>query len=525
MIVSRIESPADTSIHTARYTIVCEPDIERAIRGKVVAMKTMDGSLILGANDMYHAHSAAVLTGRSSGIPHETLDEVRRLRDSAHGQLEARLETIGRSLYDFQVEGVEFLRSNRQCLLADEMGLGKTVQALCALPEKAHGIIVAPRSLLYNWKDEGESWRPDLSFDVVDRSGLRGTIPGEFIIATPDAVRLHHADHAIPMAMEPPPVRSVCVLDEAHMYKTCDASRTKAIRRLVAHYDCCWLMTGTPLANKPPDLWHVLQTADLGRMMFGHWGRFSRIMGGHRLPTGEWMWDRNAIDGDALADSVRIRSLRRLRRVVAPQIPEKTYTTIRSLTPVISPDDKRELARAQRAMESDTKLSDRQLGELSRLRAKLAESKAKTMLDVVSRFVDESQPLVVVSANIAPLEALADKYGCPLIIGSVSAEDRNKAVKDFQSGTTKLIGIHPLAGGVGITLTAAHHLLFVQRDWSAAVNSQAEDRINRLGQRETCVIYDIVSGHPLDTRIFSTLMRKQDLMSTVSSAIPSSAER
>jgi SNF2 family DNA or RNA helicase len=99
--------------------------------------------------------------------------------------------------------------------------------------------------------------------------------------------------------------------------------------------------------------------------------------------------------------------------------------------------------------------------------------------------------------------------------------NRARAVDEFQAGTTKLIGLQIQAGGVGITLTAAHHLLFVQRDWSPANSDQAEDRICRLGQKSTCVIYDIFSDHELDQIIRRVLASKARLMAATASAMPS----
>ena len=98
--------------------------------------------------------------------------------------------------------------------------------------------------------------------------------------------------------------------------------------------------------------------------------------------------------------------------------------------------------------------------------------------------------------------------------------DRAKAVDDFQAGRASLIGLQQDAGGVGITLTAAHHMLYVQRDWKVDAGTQAEDRICRIGQTETCVIYDILSDHPLDQIIRGVLRSKARLMAATTSEIP-----
>jgi len=85
-----------------------------------------------------------------------------------------------------------------------------------------------------------------------------------------------------------------------------------------------------------------------------------------------------------------------------------------------------------------------------------------------------------------------------------------KFVGGFQAGKTGIIGIQVQSGGTGITLTRAHHMLMVQRDWSPAVNAQAEDRLARIGQKaDSCVIYDMLANHPLDAILSRNLRDKQ----------------
>lgn len=505
-----------TTLHRARYRIEFEsPEAARAA-AKAVRMQADGDGFIASAMDMYWI--AEVAGACADRVSVDVLEEVRSMREASRLAVINR-EPDGLRLYPFQDNGAGALTLSRDFLLADEMGLGKTVQALMALPEQAFGIVVAPKSLVLGWCKEAALWRPDLKFTPVTRDELGGVIAGEFMVATPDSVRIFHEKVGIDYNDGDTMPGSVCILDEAHLYKNPEAARTEAVRRMATHFDIHWALTGTPLANKPPDLWGTLSSVGLAMKMFGSRKNFGRIFGEHIDKDDNHYWAKQVVDPDGLRDAFRGRSLRRLRRVVAPEIPEKTYSTILHEHPPVCTDEDR--AKSGRFEEGS--LNDHFDEVVASVQRKLAESKIPVMFSTVDRFIESGDALVVFSANVAPLEALAEKYGCGLIIGATSIEDRAKIVDDFQSGATKLIGLQIQAGGVGITLTAAHHMLFVQRDFSPANCDQAEDRICRIGQKSTCVIYDILSSHPLDEIIHRVLASKARLMLATTSAIPAEA--
>jgi SWI/SNF-related matrix-associated actin-dependent regulator 1 of chromatin subfamily A len=504
-----------TTLHAAQYLLTFDrPEAMQASRLAAKLRPEGTGSWVASAMELYAIAEASAQAGED--LPSEALEEVRKLRLAAEHDVSAR-EPEGLSLYDFQSEGARFLTRTRVALLADEMGLGKTVQALMAIPAQAMGMIVAPRSLVLGWVREAALWRPDLTMRAVDREDLGGVVPGEFLVATPDAVRIHHQRHGVQLCGGDTPPNSVIILDEAHLYKTADAARTEAIRILATHFDIRWALTGTPLANKPADLWGTLSSVGLASRMFGTRKRFDTIFGGVKDKRGEYHWAKQIVDPDGLRDAFRGRALRRLRRVVAPQIPQKTYSVIpHSTFPDFTPS-----TCGGRYEEGSL---DAKFGKpVAKVQRELAESKVSVMFETVERFRESGDALVVFSANVGPLESLRERYGCDLVIGDATMQERDDAVRKFQQGETKLIGLQTKAGGVGLTLTAAHHLLYVQRDWSVADGDQAEDRICRLGQKHTCVIYDILSEHPLDQIIRKVLDRKTALMSATTSAIPTEA--
>ena len=105
---------------------------------------------------------------------------------------------------------------------------------------------------------------------------------------------------------------------------------------------------------------------------------------------------------------------------------------------------------------------------------------------------------------------IADHFGCNKIDGTVSIEDRQKYVDDFQTNeNTKLIILNINAGGVGITLTAAHHLAFLELGWTPGEIRQAEDRIHRIGQKNIATIYFLLGDKTIDQDIYSLIMNKE----------------
>jgi Helicase conserved C-terminal domain len=149
--------------------------------------------------------------------------------------------------------------------------------------------------------------------------------------------------------------------------------------------------------------------------------------------------------------------------------------------------------------------------QFSLIRSKLAESRIPHLIEMVETHEEEGIPLVVFSAHKAPILELGKRPGWAVITGSTSISDRRDAVSMFQAGLLKGIALTIQAGGVGLTLTHAWKAIFIDLDWTPALNSQAADRICRIGQTKPCEIVHMVSDHPLDMHIMKLIMKKMDL--------------
>jgi len=425
------------------------------------------------------------------------------------GHLTRRCAKLPHPLYPYQQDGAEYLTTHPRALLADEMGLGKTVQVLAALPSSAAVLVVCPASMRLTWLKEGETWRPDITWrTALKTSGITNPDKGEGVICSPEGMTRAIAQ----LGGE----TITLVVDEAHYYKTTTAKRTQALAAIAKRCARVWALTGTPMTNRPPDLRGVLQAFGLFSRAWPTAKYFDVAFGVHfDQITGRIDWPAKAPYPDAIVRSLGRVAIRRARADVLPELPSKTYAEIHvdlRDSKVSLPKTTKEHQRIFRAVDKGglELLKFEQFSGFSDARAALAEAKIPQMLEVVERFREQGAPLVICSCNTAPLQELR-KRGFAVIMGDVPPEKRQAAVEAFQAGDEPVIGIQTVAGGTGITLTRAAHMLMVQRDWVPANNVQAEDRIARIGQTaQSVVIYDMLANHPLDEIISRNVRDKQN---------------
>jgi len=306
-----------------------------------------------------------------------------------------------------------------------------------------------------------------------------------------------------------------------------------------------FIVSGTPLKNKPPELWAMLQTAGLERQAFGNWRSFFRLAGGRKEavvsksgrpvtgPSGgplyRTVWDNALIESEGVADALRKVMLRRRKADVWKDMPAKSFV-VRSAevdqeTARLADEAMAGMSRKFGSIEKAVKAlgeSSLSFTEISAARAALASAKLPTLLEIVEEYETAEEPLVVFSAFREPVDLLGKRKGWAAISGELTgkrgADQRAKAVEDFQAGRLKGIALTIKAGGAGITLTRATSLVRVDKEWTPSANAQAEDRIHRIGQEHPVTIIDIVADHPLDERIHEILIAKTEMFDRIVNA-------
>lgn len=412
-------------------------------------------------------------------------------------------------LFPFQAEAAKFLLSRSKALLADSMGLGKTISAISAIESKRPVVIIVPASLKANWRKEILKWGDSQrNINIIDgEKGFRPPEDDEIIIMSYNSIYEYEGKM---------PYNCILIADEAHALKNKKSKRSKAFcsisKSVLAENGSVWLLTGTPMPNSPMELWNVLSAAQMERMVFGSWENFVKLFRGMKNEWNAYTW--GVPNKEAIKKCFSVSVLRRRKENVIADLPGKIH---RDIDVEI---DREMLSRCEDGLVEEAVLqsiaSDKKdkikFEELSKFRRLLSIAKIPKVMEIIETYEEAREPIVVFSNYVEVVEEIAKRNGWVGLTGNVSTKKRDEYVNTFQSGTLKGIAITIGAGGVGITLTRANQAIFVDLSWTPADNSQAEDRIYRIGQTRGVIINRIIANHKIDQHVASVLLDKQILL-------------
>jgi SNF2 family DNA or RNA helicase len=417
----------------------------------------------------------------------------------------------GLEYFEYQKAGIQFLDTHRNTLLADDPGLGKTIQ-VCGLlnlrPEIRRVLVVCPASVKYVWARELDRWLTDKS----RRVSIAGYIldpSAEILVCNYDLLRKFDSL-----------LRSrrydLLVLDEAHYIKTPRALRTKACKLLGALAAQKVLLTGTPIMNRPAELWSLLNFLDAKA-----WGPFfpfaQRYCAAVKGPFG---WDfSGASHLPELNERLRTSGtmLRRRKVDVLPQLPRVIRQVVPlpvDMTPIL--EELTERLAALMGFDPDNPPFEidpvRIPFELiAAIRRETGTAKIEAALAFIADETSEDVEKTVIYAHHHDVlralhEALVPSV---LVTGQTPAKARARAVASFQElGGPKYFIASIQAMGVGITLTAASRVIFVEQSWTPAEMEQAECRLHRIGQLSSVLSQYLVVRGSIDEKILSTVVGK-----------------
>ena len=405
-------------------------------------------------------------------------------------------------LRPYQIEGVEKLigLAGRRggAILADEPGLGKTITTAEFInrTKPKSVLIVCPASLRINWNLELDRWlNPDtlcrvkiLSYESVSRG---------------DA-----GDDSCDLA----------VFDEAHYLKNPEAKRTKACLSL--HAGIRLFLTGTPVVNRPMDLFPILKSLGLKltRTDFG-----KRYCAGHLRQISwkprKFAWDfSGASHQDELNAVLRGHCMvRRTKDEVLAELPAKIrqiveldipgYRESASLRDAVS----RMFDGMASAAKNLPELRKIAFEELAAARLDIARQKLPVVLDFLRDLLEEEEKVVVFAHHREIIGAIAAAVsGSVELKGGMTDSQKDAAVRAFQEGSARLFVGQITAAGTGITLTAARTVVFAELDWVPGNVTQAEDRCHRIGQQLPVRVIHLVAGGSVDARMVHALVEKQE---------------
>jgi SNF2 family DNA or RNA helicase len=409
-------------------------------------------------------------------------------------------------LFAYQQAGIARLAQG-SLLLADDMGLGKTIQAIGALRvlagEAVPALLVAPAGLVRQWRRQLRDWAPELRPSTVvgtaDERMQAWRRGADIYLTSYDSLRadILLADPAGPRRRD----WAVVIADEAQRMKNASTATALAIKRLRTRR--AWALTGTPLENRADDLVSILDFVAPGRFDRRH-----MMVGFRRL----------------LAEV----QLRRRRADVLADLPPKTVFTIDAgLTPVQRAAydiAEREGIVWLRALGARVQVSHvlELLLRLKQICNAVPETGESAKLDDLERRIGSvaaaGEKALVFSQFVAePFGVRAIAQGlsrfAPLVLtGGQDAATRADVLARFAAESRHAVLVLSLrAGGVGLNLTAASVVFHFDRWWTAAVETQAEDRAHRIGQTRPVQVFAYVCGDTVEERIAETIARKQRL--------------
>jgi SNF2 family DNA or RNA helicase len=483
-------------------------------------------------------------------------------------------------LYPFQRAGVQFLAYARKALCCDEMGTGKTVQTirtLKRLQEQGNdvfpAIVVGPNNMTITWRKEFERWWPGHKVSVIKGSmKKRREIIAEgadvFVInyeglrshsrlAGYGSIRLKRCvvcDPTLPDVPSNSQTRcEYCpkelnhikwksvIVDEAHRLKDPKAKQTRATWAMrVPSVDNVFCLTGTAIANAPHDLWPSLHM-----LSSNEWPSRSKYIDRYCLASFNVFGGMTVIglrdeNKEEFFDIVDPRMRRMPKEAVLPHLPKKTYTE--RYVDMTTKQEKayRQMESGQIALldegQGGVAVAVNPLVQLTRLtqfasayaevndegEVKLAAPSCK--IDALLELLEEmdDKPLVVMAQSRQLIglaeKALSDKgITYSLIVGGQTPDEREAAKESFQNKRVRVVLCTIAAGGIGITLTRSDTLCFLQRSWSMVENSQAEDRVHRIGSEvhDKITIVDIIANDTIEERLRVVLGQKLERLEEV----------
>jgi superfamily II DNA or RNA helicase len=442
------------------------------------------------------------------------------------------------TLRDYQQQGLAWLQFLREYelggVLADDMGLGKTVQTLAhLLLEKESGradrpsLVIAPTSLLTNWRREAERFAPDLKVLTLhgpQREADFGAIAEHDLVLTTYPLLPRDADALLARDYH------LLILDEAQQIKNPRAKASEIARQLKARHRLC--LSGTPLENNLGELWSLFHFLMPG--LLGERERFSRLF---RTPIEKQNDDERR---QQLRARVAPFLLRRTKEAVAAELPAKTEL----VRTVALEGAQRDLYEAVRLSmherlrkEIDQKGWERSqivvLDALLKLRqiccdprlVKLSaggrvkrSAKLELLLNMLPEMVAEGRRILLFSqftSMLALIEEALAPLGIPYVKLTGDTRDRATPIERFQNGEVPLFLISLKAGGVGLNLTAADTVIHYDPWWNPAVERQATDRAHRIGQDKPVFVYKLIAEGTLEEKMAELQARKQGLSDSV----------
>jgi len=450
-------------------------------------------------------------------VPQKKWTRIEKLRKASPGP------QFRGNLLDFQREGLDFLlKSYGNALLADEMGLGKTVQTLAYLATEKQTfpvLIVAPLVTLNNWQRETQKFLKKRS-----RNGkiVENEYPSSVLIRTGKAQELGKYDvyiinyDLLHKRMDDIAKLNIktLVCDEVQHLRSKTTKKYTAVKKLAALDSVKYRvgLSGTPIYNRGSEIWPIVDILRPG--LLGTFEEFCEYFCYvNEKGKAIVLENKRASLGEELRKHVM---LRRKKSDVLKELKDKVR-----YKELIDSDInyyQTELGKIWERLEEEQKSATSAFDKFSSYKRAIQSerqaagvAKVPHVIEFVKNIMEIEESVVVFCHHKAIHELLhrsLSEYSPASIIGGQSDKERQNGIDRFQNGETKLIIAGLRAGNVGINLSKARYVIFAELDWSPAIHRQAEDRLHRIGQKNTVFAYYLMGNGTLDDHVANVLVDK-----------------
>ncbi|KFM19721.1 adenosinetriphosphatase protein [Marine Group I thaumarchaeote SCGC AAA799-P11] len=426
-------------------------------------------------------------------------------------------------LLNFQKEGLDFLiKSSGNALLADEMGLGKTVQTLSYVATEKQTfpvLVVAPLVTLNNWEREiakflkkksrnGRLLESESPSVTLIRTGKKKELPKSDIYVINYELLFKRYDDLAKVGIK------TVVCDEVHNLRSKTTQKYKSIKKLAALPSVSYRigLSGTPIYNRGSEIWPIIDILKPG--LLGSFKEFCEYFcyvnekGKAIVLENKRASLRNELQKHVM--------LRRKKSDVLKELKDKVR-----YKEVIAADTDyylEELDKIWKRLEEEQKDAESEFSKsASYHRAIQSErqiaglAKLPHVINFVKNIMEIEESVVVFCHHKVIHKLLHEslqEFSPVSIIGGQSDSVRQDQIDKFQKGESKLMIAGIRAGNVGINLTRAKYVIFAELDWSPAIHRQAEDRLHRIGQKNTVFAYYLIGNGTLDDHVANVLVDK-----------------
>jgi len=419
---------------------------------------------------------------------------------------------------EHQKVAIEKLVGSKKFILADDMGLGKTTAAIIASLETnvKKILIICPASLKLNWEREIRNYS-DRSVYICE--GKNFSTEHDIVIINYDIIKNFYDLKD----KENSPIAKgnfdLIIMDEAHYVANPQSLRTKLINSFVKSSEYLWLLTGTPMTNRPINYYNLLNLIE--SPVAQNWMAYViRYCQGYQFKAGNRkVWNVNGASNlEELRDRTSRQVLRRLKEDVL-DLPEKIITPIYlRLKSKKYEELMGEYYEWYNKNPEESKSLTVQFNKLMKVRQAIAEGKVTDTIELIENVLEQGKKVIVFTNFTDTLQQIHTHFGKKSVYldGTCSKAQRQYAVDQFQENEKISVFVGNIqAAGVGITLTAGEAVIFNDLSFVPAHHQQAEDRAYRYGQKNCVSVYYPIFDNTIEGVIYDMLINKKNIIDTV----------